>query len=181
MQLDTSDGFNDHDPADTVALTIIPSQSPLLTSDGPDSATPSLAADHEPATIDIPQPDGIESPVQTLFAALSACANLHPDPASPGSADAMDEGQDPSSYLYQSGDVAGGAMTGLPPPMPGSGGWITAENMEDYFDEEGNWRRGELGAGAGVVRARQEHEEAGGDVGSGDGEDEDEAKRRRTE
>ena len=181
MQLDTSDGFDDHDPADTIALTIIPSQSPTSTSVPPESAPQSLAADHETPGVDLSQSDSVEPPVQTLFAALSACANLHPDPASPGSADAMDEEQQPSSYLYQSGDVAGGATDGLPPPMPGSGGWITAENMGDYFDEEGNWRSGELGAGAGFVRAREEHEEEGGDEGNGHGEDEDEAKRRRTE
>ncbi|MCJ1321804.1 hypothetical protein MMC15_007149 [Xylographa vitiligo] len=181
MQLDTSDGFDDHDPADTIALTIIPSQSISLPAEPRDSAPPSLSADHETPSIDLPQPDSIEPPVQTLFAALTACANLHPDPASPGSVDEMDEGQDPSSYVYQSGDVAGAAADGLPPPMPGSGGWITAENMGDYFDEEGNWRSGELGAGAGVVRAREEHEEEGGDEGNGHGDDEDEAKRRRTE
>lgn len=35
--------------------------------------------------------------------------------------------------------------------MPGSGGWITAENVEQFFDEEGNWRgRGEGVDGEGV-------------------------------
>ena len=67
---------------------------------------------------------------------------------------------------------------GLPPPMPGSGGWITAENVGEFFDEEGNWRgRGGLGAGAGSVRGREEGEE-GGDGEDGDGE---ETKWRRTE
>ena len=60
---------------------------------------------------------------------------------------------------------------GLPPPMPGSGGWITAENVGEWFDAEGNFRGGggggggELGEGAGVVRGR---EEGDGDV-DGDG------------
>jgi len=42
--------------------------------------------------------------------------------------------------------------------MPGSGGWITAENVSEYFDEEGNWRgaREGLGEGAGSVRRREE-------------------------
>ncbi|MCJ1287888.1 hypothetical protein MMC26_007240 [Xylographa opegraphella] len=181
MQLDTSDGFDDHDPSDTIALTIIPSQSHSPTEDPRESAPPPLEADHDTTTSDLPQPDGVELPVQTLFAALSACANLHPDPASPGSADAMDEGQGLGSYLYQGGDVARSAADGLPPAMPGSGGWITAENMGDYFDEDGNWRSGELGVGAGVVRVRDEHEGEARDEGNGDGEDEDEAKRRRTE
>ncbi len=67
----------------------------------------------------------------------------------------------------------------LPPPMPGSGGWITAENVEEFFDEEGNWK-GEgqgprLGEGAGVVRGREDGEDG---VADGDGE---ETKWRRTE
>lgn len=80
----------------------------------------------------------------------------------------------------------------MPPPMPGSGGWITAENVGEFFDEEGNWRGGEewtesevvgvpgggLGAGAGNVRGREE----GGGGGGGGGVDEgDETKWRRTE
>ncbi|KFY10303.1 hypothetical protein V491_07725 [Pseudogymnoascus sp. VKM F-3775] len=28
---------------------------------------------------------------------------------------------------------------GLPPPFPGSGGWITAENVGDFFTPEGAW------------------------------------------
>lgn len=64
--------------------------------------------------------------------------------------------------------------------MPGSGGWITAENVGEFFDEEGNWRGGEewtgdevfgmpgggvgggeggLGEGAGSVRREREEEE----------------------
>ena len=54
--------------------------------------------------------------------------------------------------------------------MPGSGGWITAENMDQYFDEEGNWIGGDddedeknkgepLGPGAGTVRTREEGDE----------------------
>ena len=59
------------------------------------------------------------------------------------------------------------SVRGLPPPVPGSGGWITAENVGEFFDEEGGWR------GAGRVRGREEGEE-----GEGDGE---ETKWRRTE
>lgn len=74
--------------------------------------------------------------------------------------------------------------------MPGSGGWITAENVSDFFDEEGNWRGGEewtesevlgvpgggLGEGAGSVRAREE-----GAEGDALGEEGDETKWRRTD
>jgi len=59
---------------------------------------------------------------------------------------------------------------GLPPPVPGSGGWITAENAGEFFDEEGNWRGGVLGPGAGVgaVRAREEEEDEEEGYGEGD-------------
>lgn len=53
---------------------------------------------------------------------------------------------------------------GLPPPMPGSTGWITAENVNEFFDADGNWIggdeeegvSGELGEGAGTVHGRGE-------------------------
>ncbi|MCJ1475780.1 hypothetical protein MMC13_004444 [Lambiella insularis] len=182
MQLDTSDGFDDHNPAATVAITVIPSVP--TTAPPPNAASSSQSLDHEPTA---PAPaESAVSPVQTLFAALSACANLHPDPSSPQPEDVMDEGQDSGMDMYQSTDAGAGAASGLPPPMPGSGGWITAENVGDYFDEEGNWRGGELGAGAGSVRAREEEDGDGGAMrdsgGNGlDGEDDEEAKRRRLE
>ncbi|CAK7219058.1 hypothetical protein SBRCBS47491_003715 [Sporothrix bragantina] len=57
-------------------------------------------------------------------------------------------------------DAAITALSDLPPPMPGSGGWITAENAHEFFDEDGNWRGrgGSLGEGAGRVRGRDEVE-----------------------
>ena len=49
--------------------------------------------------------------------------------------------------------------------MPGSGGWITAENVGEFFDEEGNFRAGEsLGEGAGRVRGREDEEDDDGSV-----------------
>ena len=69
--------------------------------------------------------------------------------------------------------------------MPGSGGWITAENVGEFFDEEGQVRGGgRLGDGAGRVRGRDDgEEEEGGEGGhagvNGNGE-EDETKWRRT-
>ncbi|OJD10045.1 hypothetical protein ACJ73_09962 [Blastomyces percursus] len=90
-----------------------------------------------------------QTPTQDLFAAVSACSNLHPDPASqPGTDDEGDaEMQDnptqqlDGSILYQNGlIIPGNNAGGLPPAMPGSGGWITAENLHEYFDEEGNWK-----------------------------------------
>ena len=80
---------------------------------------------------------------------------------------------------YTITDPPNSAYNSLPPSMPGSGGWITAENVGDFFDEEGNWKgEGEaprLGAGAGVVRGREDEE-----VAADDG-DREETKWRRTE
>lgn len=89
--------------------------------------------------------DGLEnghkpkSPVEVIFAALSACADLHPDPQSP------DE------------DAA--------ETMPGAGGWITSDSlggMDIQFDENGNFiMPSGLGAGAGSIRPRDDdHDEA---------------------
>lgn len=75
--------------------------------------------------------------------------------------------------------------------MPGSGGWITAENVGEFFDEEGNWRGeagggqevgisgGGLGEGAGTVRAREE--DGGGEEVGSEGDGVEETKWRRTE
>lgn len=120
-----------------------------------------------------------ETPVQMMYAAVSACSNLHPDPL-----EEDEEGDGEGDSLMQSGFVTmGSADGGLPPPMDGSSGWITAENMHEYFDEEGNWIGGgeepslPLGPGAGTVRQR---EDEGVEDGDGHGEDE-ETKWRRTD
>ena len=135
----------DEEP-ESVSLTIIPPS-------GQQSQT--TAAPTESASEEQPQ-----TPATALFAALSNCSNLHPDPVEQEESDLQD------SALYQAGMIApGSALGGLPPPMPGSGGWITAENMSEYFDEEGNWIGGEddeeeqLGTGAGTVRSREEDPE----------------------
>jgi len=119
---------------------------------------------------------------------LSDCANLHPDPASP---DSGEEDRSAQPNIIFEGDApyatlngtANGQQTALPPAMPGSGGWITAENVNEYFDVEGNWRgagKG-LGEGAGSVRRREEEDgENGGNCGVEDTEDE-ETKWRRTD
>ncbi len=124
-----------------------------------------------------------ESPIQKLFTAISTCSNLHPDPAHNGMMESVDD-DDPDgvqdededdpivfegSVGYESGLMPRSSRTtgmDLPPPMPGSSGWITAENVNEFFDEEGNWRGsaagdeqpvlGSLGPGAGVVRTRED-------------------------
>ncbi|KAF2685381.1 hypothetical protein K458DRAFT_300735 [Lentithecium fluviatile CBS 122367] len=87
---------------------------------------------------DFPQ----SSCINEIFGAMNTCADLHPDPDEDG-----DGGEDD--------------MT-----APGASGWITAENMDEYVDEEGNFKGvvygEELGPGAGTVRMREEGGEASG-------------------
>lgn len=140
----------------------------------------------------IPPPTSEEDPqaaARRLFEAISTCSNLHPDPAQDEDEDEDDrivfEGNPEFEAVEGlSGVVRGASDGGLPPPMPGSSGWITAENVHEYFDEEGNWigggaadeEGGELGEGAGRVR---NHEEVG-EVNGEEGEDT-ESKRPRVE
>ncbi|KIW18695.1 hypothetical protein PV08_02984 [Exophiala spinifera] len=161
MQLVTSSEETDEEP-DSISITIVPTAS-----GPPEQATDDSNADPI-ATEDKP----LQTPVTAMFNALSNCSNLHPDPVEPG-----DEDEDQyQSHLFQTGLAFPGASDGgLPPAMPGSGGWITAENMHEYFDEEGNWIgkdgdeeeqqqevEGEnLGPGAGTVRPRQEEDTNG--------------------
>lgn len=105
-----------------------------------------------------------------LFSAISECSNLHPDPAPEGEENVSDDDRIvfESSQPIQgySGVFVGASDGGLPPPMPGSGGWITAENVHDFFDADGNYignnsardnsEPEELGSGAGRVRGRDE-------------------------
>lgn len=131
--------------------------------------------------------ESAETPTQTLYNAVSACSNLHPDPVEPGDEDEDDE--ESKHSFFQFGQEGMGSLNGdsLPPPVDGSSGWITADNMHEFFDEEGNWiAEGEppsfpgLGPGAGTVRAREEEngDEEGQDGEAGEG---DETKWRRTD
>jgi len=185
MQLDLSDpntfsSSNDtsEDDDPTVELT-------LLTTPSSSSETPAQA-------------------IQAMFDAVSNCSNLHPDPTFDDDEEMQDAGGD--SRIVFEGSVGyegisglpgvqqGSGDGGLPPPFPGSGGWITAENVGEYFDEEGNWiKDGEeggegegegegLGEGAGRVRTREEMNGGGeGEGVNGHAEEGDESKKPRTE
>ena len=87
-------------------------------------------------------PDGNEEPVKTLYEAVSTCTALHPDPVDD------DDGEDQDN-------------------LPGAGGWITADNAENYFDENGQFvgfgENGANGQVAGSIRTRddQSHDQNG--------------------
>ncbi|KKZ58997.1 hypothetical protein EMCG_00862 [[Emmonsia] crescens] len=204
MQLATDSNDNQEDEdmeEDSTCLTIVPpppQSQPQPQAHGQQQQQDELLTEEE-------ENKPSQTPTQDLFAAVSACSNLHPDPTSQHGSD--EEGdvdmqgdrtqQLDGSILYQNGlIIPGNNAGGLPPAMPGSGGWITAENVHEYFDEEGNWKGGDgnedegegpgegsLGPGAGTVRPREErvgeNTEGGADAGAGEGEEE--TKWRRTE
>jgi len=149
MQLIPSVLDADDEPPDTVSLTMIPTASAP-----PPSTAPTANEDDAIESEDNPE----QTPVMALFTALSDCSNLHPDP--------VEDEEEQGSRLMQAGLAFSGTSDGtMPPPMPGSGGWITAENMHEFIDEDGNFIQdtdetaetaedgdGELGPGAGTVR-----------------------------
>ncbi|PYI28048.1 hypothetical protein BP00DRAFT_352153, partial [Aspergillus indologenus CBS 114.80] len=179
----TAGGFSaDDDEEECTILTLVPPAQPPQQQQQQEKREEGLGAETEP------EPE-TETPTQALYAAVSACSNLHPDPVEPGDEEDEDEAEEGDSALLQSGLIAmGNGAGGLPPPMEGSSGWITAENMHEFFDEEGNWIGGgqeptlSLGPGAGTVRQREEdgaEAQQDGDV-NGEAESE-ETKWRRTD
>ena len=151
-----------------------------------------VSEDEEPETLELTLIPAAAGNVQPLFEAVSNCSNLHPDPTLDD--EEMGDADGDSRIVFEGnigyegisglpGVQQGAADGSLPPPFPGSGGWITAENVSEYFDEDGNWI-GEgsgvaLGEGAGRVRTR---DEAGAIGVNGDEEHEsDENKRPRTD
>lgn len=139
-----------HDPESTLELTLIPALPPLST----DAESP-------------PPPEPDLSPIQALYAALRDGADMWP-----GLEDDDDEERPAIMFdVDGSGEGMEDPGNGLPPPMPGSGGWITSENVGQFFDEEGNWRGreagavpdgvNELGEGAGTVRPREDDDDDG--------------------
>ncbi|EZF22620.1 hypothetical protein H112_04580 [Trichophyton rubrum D6] len=162
MQLATTSGGDenmDEDvDEDSISLTIIPLSVPAT-----------QPTDQETSTEE--EDKKTQSQIEALFEAVSACSNLHPDPVEQDDED-----------RYEDADEGG-----LPPALPGSGGWITAENAHEYFDEDGNWKGGEeppLGAGAGTVRPREDDDEGMNEAdaaNNANGTAGDETKWRRTE
>ncbi|KAH8664255.1 regulator of volume decrease after cellular swelling-domain-containing protein [Xylariales sp. PMI_506] len=176
MQLEFSgDGGEDDEFADPIELTLVPTNRPR---EGDAATAPPSSTMVDPSNSDR---------AQALFNQISACSNLHPDPADEDD-DGEDDGTDRIIFEGEAleglpGAFQGDANGGLPPPMPGSSGWITADNVHEYFDEEGNWIgedgvSGELGEGAGRVRDRDELE---GETNGHDENEDADSKRPRTE
>ncbi|KAI1084196.1 hypothetical protein F5B20DRAFT_524021 [Whalleya microplaca] len=178
MQLELSDaGAEDDESFDPVELTLVPHKGMPL-------GNPA----QEGPTIDLLNAERTNA----LFNQISACSNLHPDPQNEEEDDDDDDGFD--RIIFEGGVeqealdglpgvMRGDSSGGLPPPMPGSSGWITADNVHEFFDEDGNWIEeggvsGELGDGAGRVRARNEVDEEKNGLEDGD---DSESKRARTE
>lgn len=170
---------DDEEDENSIAITIVPPLDPAG-NEGTSTAESSTGSAAERGIEDqTDKPE--ETPTQMFYAAVCACSNLHPDPGT----DEEDGG--PASSLFRSGLVGAGVGDGgLPPPVEGSSGWITAENMHEFFDEEGNWIAGgeeptlPLGPGAGTVREREG--ENGTEDQAGANEDENaETKWRRTD
>ncbi|KAK1760415.1 regulator of volume decrease after cellular swelling-domain-containing protein [Echria macrotheca] len=163
LQLNLSDGGPGDDEFDTVELTLIPAA---------ESTSQEPTAGASPA----------KSEAAKLFEAISECSDLNPDPAG------EDDEEDEDDRIRFEGDLeavegysavyTGASDGGLPPPLPGSSGWITAENVHEFFDADGNWiggdeeeegASGELGEGAGTVRRREEEEGVNGHEGREEG------------
>ncbi|KAH8731812.1 regulator of volume decrease after cellular swelling-domain-containing protein [Phaeosphaeriaceae sp. PMI808] len=91
--------------------------------------------------------------IKDIFGAMNTCADLHPD-------------------ANASGDEDGDGI--LDETAPGASGWITAENMDEYLDDEGNFAGmviggEELGPGAGTIRTRDEGDDGANGVNGADG------------
>lgn len=87
-----------------------------------------------------------------IFQALNKCAELHPD-------------------SYDDEDAE------LDLTAPGATGWITADNMDEFTDESGNFMGTviggeELGPGAGTVRQWNDEEEEANGVNGANGHEE---------
>lgn len=115
LNLHDAEAVNSDDDFETLDLNLIPTESP---------ATVEASNGTEEAP----------NPAKSIFEALSACADLHPDPTSPGGEEEEED------------------------TAPGAGGWITSENMDQFVDADGNFigGGGALGSGAGTVRTRDE-------------------------
>jgi nucleotide-sensitive chloride channel 1A len=172
MQLDLSppsaeDADDDIEMSDPVELTLLPTP-PTLPE--PASPTPESSSTESPATARLSATPP-QSLIDALFTSISSCQNLHPDPSASDS-EGQDDGTD--SRIQFEGNVGYEGITGLPgafvsptsgqdglpPPFPGSGGWITAENVGEFFDEDGNFKGTVVGGEEEEGKEEKEESEA---------------------
>lgn len=128
----------------------------MLISLNPHAASISNTEEHdedEPVQLTIfPDPESQDpEAAKTIFKALSDCQSLHPDPEQ-----SDDEDGDPIVFEGD-GDMR---LEGF----PAGGGWITAENVDQFkfedAEEDNSAPSGTiLGPGAGAVRRREEEDE----------------------
>lgn len=130
----------------------------------PASNPPSTSTVDPDDTTSKPPPTAREQ-IQTFYNAITACAELHPDPADEDPEDDFDR------IIFEGGGkrivgLPGAYKLGsdLPPPLPGSSGWITADNVSEFFDEDGNW----IGGGDAEEYDGGEMGEDGGDYDEAD-------------
>lgn len=181
MQIATPTPSADDDEEECITLTVVPPSEPGVVGGNTATAEAATSTAAERATQDLSEAP-TESPMQMLYGAVSACSNLHPDPAE------SDEEEEGGKFFGADGIMAGTSDGGLPEPVEGSSGWITAENVGDFMDENGEYvgpgcgvevpwtEDAELGPGAGNVHGREEN----GDGAEGEDES-DETKWRRTD
>lgn len=107
----------------------------------------------------------------TIFKELSVCTSLH------SAASTSDDGDDEDRIIFEGeGDGDEPRLEGF----PGEGGWITAENVDQFRFEDADELTTILGPGAGSIRRREEGEDVD-DAVTDDAKAVDEAKWRRTE
>lgn len=199
-------GAEEDEEEESITLTIVPpsvteAATSALGSYSAGTETTGLVAEEMAVEQGSTEAKPEETAVQALYTAVSACSNLHPDPVAPG-----EEGDDEYDGNYEDATeqpgvggilqaagliIPGASDGGLPPPVDGSSGWITADNMHEYFDEEGNWIAGGeppasmtlpgLGPGAGSVHGRNGNDEVENGDGAGEENGDGETKWRRTE
>lgn len=197
-------GAEEDEEEDSIILTIVPppateAASSALGSYSAGTETSALVIEDMATENGNDEPKAEETSTQALFAAVSACSNLHPDPVVHGDeGDGYDDDYEESTeqpgvggMLQAAGLIIPGATDGgLPPPVDGSSGWITADNMHEYFDEEGNWIADGappgsmslpgLGPGAGNVHNREDGDQAENGDGAEEKNEDGETKWQRT-
>ena len=173
----SGDDLEEEDEDDGIEITVVADTGSAASTSSPLNEDAAVIEDEETESI---ERDGEErgTSIERLYKALTDCANLQPDESADGEEDGggrivfegavgYDSRMPVGSGIEGGITILGGNSTGegegggLPPPMPGSGGWITAENVGDFFDEQGNWKSGQgpsatggLGDGAGSRRDR---------------------------